>query len=173
MLSPSYIILRIQRLESKQCRSRWGGSLWATSSRSTLFANSALSSLVVKELDNSVSSCNDPVVSYLIMIHHYLFSPRKSLHCVLIQFSLKESDFVTLMFLYQSMTFDFCFNIHLDVSSFRFYPNWHQNSLLAKKQLMEDVNSLVSEEPAHLCRRIRVFLFARANKLTADVNSED
>ena len=71
------------------------------------------------------------------------------------------------------MTFDFCFNIHLDVSSFRFYPNWHQNSLLAKKQLMEDVNSLVSEEPAHLCRRIRVFLFARANKLTADVNSED
>ena len=42
MLSPSYIILRIQRLEGKQCRSRWGGSLWATSSRSTLFANSAI-----------------------------------------------------------------------------------------------------------------------------------
>ena len=42
MLSPSYIILRIQRLESKECRSRWGGSWWATSSRSTLFANSAI-----------------------------------------------------------------------------------------------------------------------------------
>ena len=42
MLSPSYIILRIQRLEGKQCRSRWGGSLWATSSRSMLFANSAI-----------------------------------------------------------------------------------------------------------------------------------
>ena len=42
MLSPSYIILRIQRLEGKQCKSRWGGSLWATSSRSTLFANSAI-----------------------------------------------------------------------------------------------------------------------------------
>ena len=27
MLSPSCIILRIQRLEGKQCRSRWGGSL--------------------------------------------------------------------------------------------------------------------------------------------------
>ena len=27
MLSPSYIILRIQRLEGKQCRSRRGGSL--------------------------------------------------------------------------------------------------------------------------------------------------
>ena len=42
MLSPCYIILRIQKLEGKQCRSRWGGSLWATSSRSTLFANSAI-----------------------------------------------------------------------------------------------------------------------------------
>ena len=52
MLSQSYyIILRIQRLEGKQCRSRWGGSLWATSSRSTLFANSAISSLVLKQLN--------------------------------------------------------------------------------------------------------------------------
>ena len=42
MISPWYIILRIQRLKGKQCRSRWGGSLWATSSRSTLFANSAI-----------------------------------------------------------------------------------------------------------------------------------
>ena len=42
MLSPSYIILRTQRLEGKQCRSRWGGALWATSLRSTLFANSAI-----------------------------------------------------------------------------------------------------------------------------------
>ena len=49
-LSPSYNILRIRRLEGKQCRSWWGGSLWATSSRSTLFANSAIFSLVVKEL---------------------------------------------------------------------------------------------------------------------------
>ena len=40
--SPSYFILRIQRLEGKQCRCRWGGSFWATSSRSTLFANSAI-----------------------------------------------------------------------------------------------------------------------------------
>ena len=39
MLSPSYIILRTQRLECKQCRSRWGGSSWATSSRTMLFAN--------------------------------------------------------------------------------------------------------------------------------------
>ena len=40
--NPSYTILRIQRLEDKQCRSWWGGSWWATSSRSTLFANSAI-----------------------------------------------------------------------------------------------------------------------------------
>ena len=39
---PGCIILKIQRLEGKQCRSRWGGSWWATSSISTLFANSAL-----------------------------------------------------------------------------------------------------------------------------------
>ena len=31
-----------ERLEGKQCRLRWGGSLWATSSRSILFANSAI-----------------------------------------------------------------------------------------------------------------------------------
>ena len=43
MLSPRYIILKIQRLGGKQCRSRWGGSLlWATSSRRTLFENSAI-----------------------------------------------------------------------------------------------------------------------------------
>ena len=42
MLSPCYIILRIQRQEDKQYRSRWGGSSWATSSRSLLFANSAI-----------------------------------------------------------------------------------------------------------------------------------
>ena len=42
MVSPSYIILRIQRLAGKQYRSWWGGSSWATSSRSTLFANSAI-----------------------------------------------------------------------------------------------------------------------------------
>ena len=42
MLSPSHTILRIQRLEGKPCRCRWGGSFWATSSRSTLFANSAV-----------------------------------------------------------------------------------------------------------------------------------
>ena len=42
MWSPSYITLRIQRLEGNQCRSRWGGSLWATSLRSMLFANSAI-----------------------------------------------------------------------------------------------------------------------------------
>ena len=42
MLNPCYITLRIHRLEGKLCRSRWGGSLWATSSRSTLFANSAI-----------------------------------------------------------------------------------------------------------------------------------
>ena len=41
MLSPCYIILRAQRLEGKQCRSRWGGSLWAISTISTLFVNSA------------------------------------------------------------------------------------------------------------------------------------
>ena len=50
MISPSYIILRTQRLEGKQCRSRLGGSLQATSSRSTLFANSLFSSLVLEEL---------------------------------------------------------------------------------------------------------------------------
>ena len=53
MLSPSYIIWRNQRLVGKQCRSRWGGSFWATSSRFTQFANSAVfSCLVVKELNN-------------------------------------------------------------------------------------------------------------------------
>ena len=40
--SPSYIILRIQRLEDKQWRATWGGSWWATSSRSMLFANYAI-----------------------------------------------------------------------------------------------------------------------------------
>ena len=50
MWSSSYIILRIQRLEGKQWRSGWGGSLWATSPRSTLFAKIQLfSSLVLKE----------------------------------------------------------------------------------------------------------------------------
>ena len=32
----------IENPEGKQCKSRLGGSLWATSSRSTLFANSAI-----------------------------------------------------------------------------------------------------------------------------------
>ena len=41
-LSRTYIILRIQRLEGKQYRSRWGCSLWATSLSSMLFANSAI-----------------------------------------------------------------------------------------------------------------------------------
>ena len=50
ILSPSYIIFRIQRLEGKQCRSRWRGSLWATSSRSMLFVNQLFSSLVLKEI---------------------------------------------------------------------------------------------------------------------------
>ena len=36
------IIFRIQILEGKHCRSRWGGSWWATSWRSTLFANLAI-----------------------------------------------------------------------------------------------------------------------------------
>ena len=35
--------MSIQRLDDKQRRSWWGGSIWATSSRSTLFANSAIS----------------------------------------------------------------------------------------------------------------------------------
>ena len=47
ILSPSCIILRIQRLKDKQCRSRWGGSSWATSSRSTQL----FSSLLLKELN--------------------------------------------------------------------------------------------------------------------------
>ena len=42
MFCPSYIILRIQRQKGKQCRSRRGGSLWATSLRSMLFAKSAI-----------------------------------------------------------------------------------------------------------------------------------
>ena len=44
MLNPSFIILRIQKLEGKQCKSR----SWATSSRSTLFANSAVGGRVVR-----------------------------------------------------------------------------------------------------------------------------
>ena len=48
MISPSYIMLTIQILEGKQCRSRWDGSLWATSSRSRLFAKSAILSLLLK-----------------------------------------------------------------------------------------------------------------------------
>ena len=39
---PIYNIFRIQRLVGKQCRSRWGGSLWATSSGSSLFASFSL-----------------------------------------------------------------------------------------------------------------------------------
>ena len=46
----NYIILRIQRLEGKRCRSRWSGSLWATSSKSMLFANSAVFVPVFTEL---------------------------------------------------------------------------------------------------------------------------
>ena len=42
MLSPSYIIFGVQRHEGKQCRSRWGGSWWATLSISTQFANLAI-----------------------------------------------------------------------------------------------------------------------------------
>ena len=34
MLSPSYIILRIRRLDGKQYRSRWGGPLWGKQYRS-------------------------------------------------------------------------------------------------------------------------------------------
>ena len=36
------IMLKIQRLEGKHCRSRWDGSLWAVSSESAVFANSAI-----------------------------------------------------------------------------------------------------------------------------------
>ena len=46
MLSPSYIILRIQRLECKQCRSRWGGSHQDL----CCLQIQLFSSLVVKEL---------------------------------------------------------------------------------------------------------------------------
>ena len=42
MLSPSCIILRIQRQEGKHYRPRWGGSFWGTSLRFTLFANLAI-----------------------------------------------------------------------------------------------------------------------------------
>ena len=38
----SKLQLRIKRLAGKQYRSKWGGLLWATSSRSALFANSAI-----------------------------------------------------------------------------------------------------------------------------------
>ena len=40
---PNHIIFRIQRLEGKQCRYRRGGSIWATSSRSTLRVPTAFS----------------------------------------------------------------------------------------------------------------------------------
>ena len=42
MFHPSYIILKILRLEGKQCETNWGGSKRATSSGSTLFANSRI-----------------------------------------------------------------------------------------------------------------------------------
>ena len=35
-------MLKIQRQEGKHCRSRWDGSLWAVSSGSAVFANSAI-----------------------------------------------------------------------------------------------------------------------------------
>ena len=40
--SKLYHIENSKTIEDKQCRSGWGGSLWATSSRATLFANSAI-----------------------------------------------------------------------------------------------------------------------------------
>ena len=51
---PSYILFKIQGLEGKQCRFRWGGSLWATSSGSTLFANLSVfvSSATAETVDN-------------------------------------------------------------------------------------------------------------------------
>ena len=67
MLSPSYIIFRIQRLEVKQCRSRWGGSSWATLSRATLLANSAIfvsgTQRINVEIQCTFSPANSQVLS--------------------------------------------------------------------------------------------------------------
>ena len=41
-LSSNYTMLKIKRLEGKHCRSRWDSSLWAVSSGSAVFANSAI-----------------------------------------------------------------------------------------------------------------------------------
>ena len=68
MFSPSYIILRIQIQGSKQCRSRWGGSLWATSSRSTLFANS----------DIFVSGTEELITGIALKQEHFLLQYRNS-----------------------------------------------------------------------------------------------
>ena len=63
MLSPSYIILRIQRLESKQCRCRWGGSLWAPHQDLRCLQIQLFLSLVLKELMKN---------SILIIYQHHL-----------------------------------------------------------------------------------------------------
>ena len=57
-LSLSYIILSFKRLEHKQCSSRWGGSSWATSSSSTLFANSAIFIICSYRVTCSKGTCN-------------------------------------------------------------------------------------------------------------------
>ena len=67
MLSPSVIILRIQRLEEKQCRPRWDAS-----SRSTLFANSAIFVSGTERVKNWIAmSVLRPlrVFIYFIIIH--------------------------------------------------------------------------------------------------------
>ena len=63
---------KIQRIEGKQCRSRWGGSSWATSSGSTLFTNSAkqiycdysdTSNINILQLDDEGMTCDFTSVS--------------------------------------------------------------------------------------------------------------
>ena len=70
ILSKLYIILKTQRLENKQCRSRWGGSLWATSSGSTLFENSTTCSFFSGTFSFD-GKLKKPVLSFQISLLPY------------------------------------------------------------------------------------------------------
>ena len=83
MLSPSYIILRIQRLVGQQCRSRWGGSFWATSSRPTQFANSAIFVSGTKESIKMIQTKVLIWVTFLSLSKHFVF-------CIFFSFYILE-----------------------------------------------------------------------------------
>ena len=124
MLSPISIILRIQRLEGIQCRSRWGGSLWATSSRSTLFANSAIFvSVVFKELMEKISKEK--------LVWFSLFVFRFSLF--VFRFSFFAFRFSLFVFRFSFFVFHFC---HFAMSEIRYNAISNRILLITNRENM-------------------------------------